>query len=191
MNLADLGLTKEDLAERVIERISDHLLGTGGRHLTEDGDSEYFTGDEFRQKLDRRIVARADEVIDALAQKHLLPNVTAYVENLTLAETNKWGEKQKKPVTFIEYLVARAEAYLTEKVNYDGKSQRDGDSYNWRGEQTRITHLVEKHLHYSIKTAMEDALKTANAAIVGGIEQAVKMKLAEVQAGLQVSVKTK
>ena len=65
------------------------------------------------------------------------------------------------------------------------------NSYNWSAKQTRIVHLVHQHLQYSIENAMKEALKIANSAIVGGIEGAVKLKLAEVAAALKIDVKTR
>ena len=50
-------------------------------------------------------------------------HVTAYVESFCLTETNKWGKKTGKSMTFTEYLVQRAELYLTEKVDLRGKAK--------------------------------------------------------------------
>lgn len=189
ITLESLGFTQEDLQERVIERLCEQVLA--GKGYDEDG-NEFYQESQFKRKLDERIKAQVEQTINAIAEKHVLPNVAQYVETLTLQQTNAWGEKRGQPVTFIEYLVARAHAYIQEEVNYEGKSKAEArDSYGWSKSTTRIAYLVNKHLQYSIETAMKQALASANNAIAGGIEAAVKMKLQEVVGGLQIAVKTK
>jgi hypothetical protein len=92
-------------------------------------------------------------------------------------------------MTFIEYLVARAEAYLREDVNFDGKSKDEHSGYSWSKSQTRIVWLVNKHLQYSIESAMKDAVKTINDAVTEGLEKTVKVKLEEIAKGLKVNLK--
>jgi hypothetical protein len=108
------------------------------------------------------------------------------VEGIVLQRTNEWGEKTGKSVTFTEYLVERAEAYMTEKVDYQGRSKAEvRDSYGWKPNQTRIVSLIDQHLQYGIATATEQALKSANERIAEGIKDAVAMKLQEVLAGVK------
>lgn len=187
LTLESLGLSQEDIQERVIERLCEQVLS--GKTYDEDGNEEWVDS-QFKRKLDERIKAQVEASISAMAEKHVLPNVSQYVENLMLQETNKWGEKKGSSVTFVEYLVQRAEAYIQEQVDYDGKSKSEKDSYNWSGRTTRIAYLVNAHLHYHIETAMKEALKNANSVIVGGIEAAAKAGLQQALAGLKVAVQT-
>ncbi len=181
-----LGITKEDLAVRVVDRIAEQMLS----HLYSDPDGdETDEPTEFRRVIEKRVTARIDEAVDQIAAKNVLPNIAEYIENLCLQQTNKWGEAKGKKLTFIEYLIERAEAYLTEKVSYDGKAKGE-DHFSWTGTQTRVTYLVNKHLQYSIETAMKAALKDANSAIVEGLEETIKIKLNEVRKKLKVTVKT-
>jgi hypothetical protein len=184
MDLEALGFTREELQERVIAKVCDRLLETVG--LDEDGD-EYAKDSTFARQIETRLKKYVDEKVAALCDQHVLPFVSGKVDELVLQETNKWGEKVGREVPFIEYLVSRAEAYMTEPVDFDGKKP---DGYG-RATQTRITHMVHQHLHYEIATAMKKALETANGAIVGGINEAVRMKLAEFTTALKVTVETK
>lgn len=187
LDLQQLGFTKEELQQKVVDQICRQLMESVG--YDEEGDP--VPGHSaFSRQINDAVRTRIDTAVNALADKHILPNVTQYIENLTITATNKWGEKIKEPITFIEYLTERAEHYLTEQVNSDGKSKGE-DTYNWSAKQTRITHLVHQHLHYSISRAMEEALKIANSAIATGIQETVKLKLAEISSGLQVAVKVK
>lgn len=187
ITLESLGFTKNDLQERVIDRLCGQILS--GKEYDEDGNEEY-ADSQFKKKLEERLRAHITETVNAIAEKHVLPNVTSYIENLVLQTTNQWGEKKGAPVSFIEYLVQRTEAYIQEDVDYQGKS-KGHDSYNWSKNTTRISYLINAHLQYNIENAVKTALQTANAAIAGGIEKAVKMKLEEVVGTLKVGVQLK
>lgn len=193
INLKDLGLNQEQLQEMVVNRISEQVLNSTGLYYSEDEDREIEVPEEssFAKKLNKEVRTRIDEAIQRLAEKHIFPQVAAYVENLTLQETNKWGEATGQKITFVEYLTQRAEGYLREKVDYDGKSKKERDGYSWSGTQTRITHLVNKHLHYTIEQAMKDAVRNANTVIAEGLVETTKIKLEEIARTLRVSIKTK
>lgn len=187
LSFEDLGMTKEEMQERVIEQLCDQLLSSV---VCDDEDGERSVNSRFRAKLDTAIQQRIDDAINSMADKYVLPHVTANLEHYVIQTTNQWGEKRAEPVTFTEYLVQRADAYMSEKVNYEGKP-KGTDSYSWTGTQTRITHLVEKHLHYSIETAMKNALSVATSSIATGLAETCKTKLKEITDGLQVAVKFK
>lgn len=187
ITLESLGFSQQELQERVVEKLCEQVLRSVG--YDEDGD-EIDVDSKLSQTIEKRVKAHIDATINGLAEKHVLPNVATYIENLTLQATNKWGERRGEKVTFIEYLTQRAEAYMQEEVNYEGKP-KGTDSYSWHGTQTRLTHMVNQHLHYSIETAMKNALQIANSAIAKGIEETVKIKLGEVTASLKVSTEVK
>lgn len=189
MDLQELGFTKEELQERVIDKIVQRVMNS--TEYNYDSDSEYLGDSQFARDLQKRVKEQIDASINDLAAKHVLPNVAKYIEELTLQTTNQWGERVGTPVTFIEYLTQRAEAYMTEKVSFDGKAKTEANGYSWNGTQTRITYLVHQHLHYSIETAMKQALQIANSAIASGIQETVKQKLGEISSSLKVSVATK
>lgn len=188
ITLESLGLTQEALADRVVAKIAEGMMT--GVHYNEDGD-EYFDDSAFMRTLNQKVQAMLDAKVNEIGEKYVLPKVTAMVENLVLQETNRWGEKTGQPVTFIEYMVGRAEAYMTEKVNYEGKGKNEVGGYSFSPTQTRITHLVEKHLHYSIDTAMKAALNDATTNIAKGINETVRLKLNEAVAGFKVTTAVK
>ena len=187
IDIASLGFTKEELQERVIERICEQLL-TGMEYDPDSGD-EFQVASTFRRAIDARVKEQINATINAIAEREVLPNVASYIENLTLQETNTWGEKKGEPVTFTQYLVGRAQSYMQEEVSRDGKSKAESDSYSWSGtKQTRITYLIHQHLHYSIQTAMKDALQVATGEIAKGIHETARHKLNEIAASLKVQV---
>lgn len=182
IDFESLGFSREELQQRVVDQLCE-LAWNGGD----------YTGETLQKAILLKVKEQINATVNALADQHVLPRVTELIEGMVLQETNGWGEKTGKPVTFIEYLVARAEAYMTEKVDSDGKGKGKADSQSsyWSGKQARMSYMIEKHLHYSIETAMKDALKIVNGSIATGIEKTVKMKLEEVLASLKVGVTSK
>lgn len=189
IDLKSLGFTQEELQERVVDRIVESVMTD--RVYNPDDDCEYERHSQFREDLKKRIKTRIDEKVDELAQKFVLPNVSEYIENLTLQQTNQWGEKKGQSITFVEYLVQRAEAYMQEQVDWHGKSKAQDGGYSWSGKQTRIAYLVHEHLHHNIETAMKDALKIATGEIARGLHETCRLKLNEIAAGMKVAVTTK
>jgi hypothetical protein len=193
IDLELLGMTREELQQRVVERIADSIMTekTSG-WSEEDGDYSDTVESKALRSLKTLIKDRIDGRVKQMADEAVLPKVAEMVETITFEETNRWGErlKDKPRLTFREYLLQRADAYMREEVNYEGKP-KSGDSYSWKASGTRVAHMVHEHLHYEIKYAMEQALKSVNSAIAGGIQETVKLKLAEIMAGLKVTVATK
>lgn len=190
IDLQALGFTQEELQDRVIDQIVERVLT--GAYFDEDGD-EVLRSSKFAGELNKRIKSMIDAKVDAIANEHVLPGVHSYIENITLQKTTSWGEKEGKPFTFIEYLIHRAEVFMKEDVDGEGRtaaecSQRSHSFYK-RG--TRVVQMIDKHLSDSIKTAMEKALADANSQIANGITHAVKTNLNEILGKLKVAVTTK
>ncbi|HEX6036171.1 MAG TPA: hypothetical protein VFY83_17155, partial [Anaerolineales bacterium] len=173
ITLESLGLTKEELANRVVQKIADDLL----TEIVRDEYGEtYPRASQFAETLKNAAQDCLNKKIEEIADAHLLPLAGDMIENVVLQETNKWGEKVGKPLTFKEYLVQRAENYMTEMVDWHGKNKKEG-GYGWSGTQTRIAHMIHEHFHYSIKACVMDMLKNANSVLNDGIVETVKIKL--------------
>jgi len=179
MDIKELGFTKKELQDRVVDQIVE-------RHL-----------ESIESGLDRRIQEVIKEKIDAavvvVADKHLGGGFAKMIEDFVVQETNQWGEKKGKTMTFIEHIMSRAENYMKEEVDSSGRSpdecRRSGNS--WYGSKTtRAAHLVHQHLHYRIEEAMKGVLKNANDSFAEGLEEAIKLKLDELrkQIGVKVNV---
>jgi hypothetical protein len=186
ITLESLGFTQEELQKRVIDQLCDQF--TSGMDYNPD-DGRYPVESDFAKQLEKLVQKRIDDTINAIAEKHVLPNVAQYVDNLTLQETNNWGEKKGTQLTFTEYLIKRAEVYVQEQVDSEGKGKQESSSSYWSGKQTRITYLVNKHLQYSIETAMKQAMQEATGQIARGIHETARLKLNEIAASLKVTVK--
>lgn len=183
-----LGMTREELGGRVVKQISNDLL----RRYAQDEDGDTYSGSsEFHVALQKQIKEGIDAEVARLADKHVLPKVTEAIENVTLQETNKWGEATNKgPLTFIEYIVARAEAYMQEPVNHLGKSRSEsGNGYSFKGEQNRLSSMISHTLHNRIESAVKAILANANESLVDGLQATIKAKLLEVAEGIKTTVK--
>jgi hypothetical protein len=123
-----------------------------------------------------------------MAEEYVVPHVREIIESVSLQVTNQWGEKQGEPKTFIEYLTASAQDYLTTPVDYEGKPGNSGYSSK---NQTRLVHLVHQHLHYAIESAMKDAVDQVKKQIGPALETTVKLKLGEIANTLKVQLTTK
>lgn len=175
-DLKDLGITQEELADRVVERAVSQLLD--GRTSSDDEDEEDSRySDSIRRRMDEEIKKQIDAAVKTIGDAEVLPRIADAVEKLTIQRTNEWGQKKGEPKTFTEYLIERAEAYITEPVSFDGKTKEE-DSYNWRANTTRIAYMINKHLQYSIETAMEKALRDYNSTVQKGLEGAMKIAIA-------------
>lgn len=182
--LEALGINKEDLQQRVVDQIVESLLT---KTSVDDEDRAYYGESEFSRDLKVLVKTSIDKKVADLAEKFVLPDVEKYIEELTIQTTNQYGEKRGEPITFVEYLVHRAKDYMQEQVDSSGKS-KGTDSYSWTGKQTRITYLINSHLHYSIETAMKNSLSIATGEIARGIHETARIKLNEIAANLKVGV---
>lgn len=181
--LEALGFTKEEIAQRVVDTIVRDL--TQSRHEDEDGES-WFGESDFKRGIDKAVQARIDAEVTRTADEFIAPKIAELIDGCTLQQTNQWGEKRGAPITFIEYLVQRAEAYMTEPVSYDGKAKPESGSYSFTAKGTRVAYMIDKHLNYHIEAAMKQALSEANASIAKGLNEAVRTAIS----GLQVQMKT-
>lgn len=187
IDLESLGITNEEIIDRVVDKLVDNFSGHYTHYEDEDGSHAHPLAKEF----DRIVQLRIKEAVDAKADDVFVPTVEAFIENVVLQATNEWGEPKGDPLTFTELLVKKAEEYLLEKVNYDGKTKAQAGGYSWKGDQTRIANMIDRHLHFSIETAMKEALKDVNSNIAEGLEKTVKIKLEEWSKKIKLVVKDK
>lgn len=186
MIAADLGITPEEMRELIIERAADKIAAQA---LGDDYDQDIETRVErkVRGAMDAAVAFAIDKAIAA----HVDPFISGELEKIVFQRTNEWGEKKGEPQSFREYIIARADAYLTEPVSYEGKSKSEAGGFSWAKSTTRVAFMVDKHLQFHIESAMRAALADANSKIAGGLNEAVKHALAEASAKLKVAVTTK
>ena len=183
--LQELGFTKEELEQKVIQKIADDLLLEYG-YDSETGATEA-DHSPLARKFHEIIKKHVDRQINKMAEEYVVPRVREIIESVSLQQTNQWGEKQGTSKTFVEYLTESAQAYLMQPVDYEGKPDSGYSNKN----QTRLVHLVHKHLHYSIENAMKAAVEQVKAAIGPALQKTCELKLNEIASSLKVSLVTK
>ena len=183
--LQELGFTKDELEQKVVQKIADDLLLEYG-YESETG--ETVTDDSrLARKFHEIIKKHVDRQINKMAEEYVVPHVREIIESVALQATNEWGEKKGKSKTFIEYLTESATAYLMQPVDYEGKADFNYSAKN----QTRLVHLVHKHLHYSIDSAMKDAVEQVKKQLGPALEETCKLKLGEIASTLRVGLESK
>lgn len=188
-SLEALGITTENLIDRIVDKATEELLTSVSYDYNTD--EEFTTKSTLAKRLDDQIKSHIDAKVNELADKHILPRVTEMIENITIAKTNTWGEKTGEKYTFIEYLTKCAENYMTEEVNFEGKTKAQMSGYSFTKSGTRVAVMIDKHLHYSIESAMKSALAQANSTIATGLQGAVKIALENATEKLKVAVSIK
>jgi hypothetical protein len=189
INVEDLGLTKEELAERVVAKIATDLLEETTVSYDEDGDPwEGSRPTKFEQAMKEFVTKRIDAEVTRLAEATVAPFVVKAIERLVIQETNRYGEAKKPPQTFVEYLETRIDTYLKEAVDKDGRCRVDSYSFSPTG--TRISHLVFSHIHSEMEKAVRATFSETTKTIAGMLSEAMKTKLEQIAKSMQVSVKS-
>ena len=189
LSLESLGITSDELLNRVVDKIAEDILTDVSED--EDGVSSRFAS-RVQQNLLRKVQAMIDAAVTKLGDELVKPRVEELIVGTILQRTTEWGEKKGEPIPFTTYLVQRADAYMREEVNFEGRSRDESrDSYTFKKAGTRISYAIDKHLQFHMEAAMKQSLVQANSTIAEGITSAVKIKLGEVLAGLNVTASVK
>ena len=189
ISIDDLGISQDELVERVVDAAASKLLV---RHVPEyDPDTgeieDCHASTTLTNKLNAEIKKRIDEAIAAIAQKHLLDDLEGQINNVVIQATNAYGETKGSPATFLEYIVSRAADYMAEPVDFSGKDKASSGGYHFKATQTRLVHAVHEHLQYTIETATKAMVKNCLSSLTDSLQEAIKIKLAEISAGIKVS----
>ncbi len=189
IDLAELGITQEELVARAVEVIAEKAVKECVPARAEDGDeAEFMERTVLGRQISKAIQVRLDTAVANIVETLVLPDIEARIRSLVLQKTNQWGEAKGEAVTFVEYVTEKATAWMTEKVSFDGKSKDESSGYSWTGTQTRISHAVHRYLQYEIERAMKDVLEHGMGILKDGIQETVKLKLAQIADGLKVKV---
>lgn len=176
LSLESLGLDKERIEKMVVDQICDQILA---EQCLDIGDDEFACHSKLYAELNEMAKKRIDEHVKDMADKYVMPKIDEIVNTIVIKKTNTYGEPKGESMTLVEYITKRADEYLREDVDYQGKT-RGESSYNWSKSQSRIVHMIDKHLHYSIDQAMKESVKTINTAVVDGLANTAKLKLQDI-----------
>lgn len=186
ITLESLGLSVETMQDRLVDAMIDRFLSST---VCDEEGEPVIIASQFQAAIKASILSRVDETVERLIAPALEGSITSYIDNFTIKSTNGYGEPKRDPETITEYIVRRSREYLTEGVNYEGKSKAEyvkggRDSYGYKDQTTRVAFLIDKRLNEEIESAMKAALASANAAITDGLKSAVNFELKKIAAKL-------
>lgn len=180
ISLESLGLSVETMQDRLIEAMIDRFLTSS---VSDDDGEPVVVASQFRQAIQKQILGQVDASVERLIAPALEGSINGYIDSFTIKSTNGYGEPKRDPETITEYIVRRAQEYLTEGVDHQGLSKAEkvrkgsSTSYDHRDQTTRVAYLIDKRLNEEIEKAMKEALATANKAITDGLKSAVVFEL--------------
>lgn len=184
--LEALGLNTEELAERVIDQAVHALLySTGFNPETEE---EVTYENKFKKAIEAKIQQTVDKKIAEIATEQIIPRVGEMIEKANMMQTNNYGEPKGEPMTFKEYIAYRAENYMSENVDINGKSKTESNSYNWRSCGPRLTVLMRSYIRDSMEAAAKSAVTDINKVIAKNIEKAAKDAIAATAANIKIGI---
>ena len=185
--LEALGVSVEELGNRIVDQAVDRLLSSTGFNPETEEETHYES--RFKREIEKRVQESVDKKIAALAEVHVLPRVGEMIEAADMRQTNQYGEAKSPPMTFKEYIAHRADVYMSENVNYHGKSKaEDGNDYQWRSSGPRLTVLMQTYIRDTLERHAKAALTDVNKAIAKNIEQAAKDAITAAASAIKVQV---
>jgi hypothetical protein len=183
-SLQELGFTREEIEQKVIEKIATDLMS---EYVYEtDTGASYPENSRLARRFHEVIKKQVDRQMERLAEEYIVPNVKSLIEGVAIKNTNVYGEEKGETQTFVEYLTAMAQNYLSQTVDFQGKPV-ERNSYNSNA-QTRLIHLVNQHLHHAIECAMKDAADIVKQQLGKSLEETAKIKLAEIASSIKIQV---
>lgn len=186
-SLEALGITAEDLTQRIVDQAVESLLSSNGYDPENDHEVTYES--RFKKEIAKRLQEAVDKKISDLAAVHLVPRVGEMIEQANLQKTNQYGEKKGDPMTFIEYIASRASTYMSEDVDMNGKSKAEsGDSYNWRVSGPRLTVLMRMYIRDTLEAHAKKAVTDVNTVIAKNITKAAQDAITAASTALKVQI---
>lgn len=185
--LEALGISPEALGARVVDQCVDTLLNSTGFNPETEEEVRYES--RFKREIEARIQAAVDAKIAAVAATHVLPRVGEMIESANMRRTNNYGEPKGEALSFKEYIAHRAEVYMTENVDVNGRSREEADgAYGWRAVGPRLTVLMQNYIRDTLERHAKAAITDVNRAIAKNIEMAARDAIAAAAAKLKVTV---
>jgi hypothetical protein len=196
IELEDLGITREDLTERLVANLAERLLSEHGIPVRTTVRLEDDEGDDvddvvtspFAQALHDRVESAVAEAVDRVAAEHVIANLDQYLISLDMTPTNRWGESNGPRLTLREWIDQRIDGWLRERVDYHGRSRAEGSGGG--ADTPRIVYLVHQHLHTMVGVRIEKALKEVNTAMGEGLAEVVRDEVGKIAERLSVEVST-
>ena len=185
--IEDLGITKEELQEKVIQQAVHQLLYSVS---VDDEGHEHQRSSEMEREVKTLIKETIENGIRKYGDEVIVPKVDEMIRASILQPTNTWGEPKGEPIPMHEFMVQTCEKYLRDEVDAEGKSKGEQGYGSWSKAGTRINVLVSKHLNKEIQAGIAACMTNASSEFSKGIEGAAKAALADIAGKLKINVQT-
>lgn len=177
MDLAALGVTQEQLLELVVIRLESHILNT-------------LDGESMLHAAQRQVQTLVDERVSAFLETQVPGIIDGAITSAKILQPRaRYGEADKPPITFTEYICQLGAEWLTKSVDYNGRDE-SGFGGNSGSKQPRIVWMIHQHLKHDIESAIKRILTDAHAILGTSIQAVVTNELKRIQAAVQVVVKS-
>lgn len=184
--LESLGLNLETLGDRIVDQCVSVILH--GTSFDPDTEEPVCYDTKFKNEIRKRIQDAVDAKIAAVAGEHILPKVGELIEHAEFREHSRYGEPTGPALTFKEYIAARAGKYMSENVNYEGRSKEEATEYSWKAEGPRLTVLMRLHIRETLEKHTKIAMSDVNKSIAKNIESAARDAITAAAAAIKVSI---
>lgn len=188
IDIASLGITNEELQQRLIDRLVEHFTTT--TWMDEDGEPSNRGKSEVAKRIEDAVVGHVNRAVEKIAAETVGNPIESYLAGMTIKTTNSYGEPKGPTVTFVEYLAKQAGEYLNTQVDKDGKPKASQDSYSWKPESTRAMWLVNRSMQSHIVTVMNECLTGHNQKIGEAIADSVRLAIDGVRTNFKITTAT-
>jgi hypothetical protein len=190
-----IGMDQAELQERVVQGLVEKILGEN-RHNDTDEDGEYYPRGEVMKEVNALVEAAIKTSVEKIGEEHVYPMADRLITEHIFQKTTTWGEKKGEPLTFVEYLVKRAEEYLVEDVNEKGTSYRETQGHmhsqrDWKSAGPRLVMLVDQTLTKKMRESMNAAAEKINVTLAECLAETAKKELQRIARMLKVEVREK
>lgn len=146
MNLEQLGITKDDLIEKIVSRFIDDLQGNGDYE-----DYIFNARERINTLVDQKFCESIDKEI-----KEIVSKIGSDTLHVAYQPVNRWGEKEGEKTTLKERLEKESLKWWSQSVDRDGKPCKS-DGYGSQG--TRASILVKEQMEHVLRTEVNRNLK--------------------------------
>ena len=166
-----IGLTQEQLTERVIAGLVDKLA----ERNVKDEDDRYTR--TLREACQSRLSSLVDAAVAKIADERLQGMCDKLVSGKLLQPTNEWGDDRGKAFPLSEYITKQSHDYLFTKVNSRGESSGYQDKA-----KTRLEWLLDNSISATVKQIVEEKMGDAGNLLAQSVENSVRYALARYRA---------
>lgn len=139
---------KKQIINGVVKKISDDVIRSA------------------KHEAEKQVQERVNALVDSTYEEFLNGKVTL---------TDRYGDPIEKDVSIKELIKKRCDNWLTEKVDKEGRPNRD----SWGSSQTRMQYFIDQQIEKQTKSMSEQIVKKVNDEMKKFITDSLKNSIGE------------